>query len=155
VTFSLESGVLLAHAAATMFLTGLIWFVQVVHYPLMGHVGRREFPGYEAAHVRGTTWVVAPPMLVEALTGLLLVWRPPVPGSVVCCWTGLGLLLVIWASTFLLQVPRHNTLTGGFEAAAHRALVRSNWLRTAAWSGRSVLVLLLLGRAVSGGWANA
>jgi hypothetical protein len=90
-------------------------------------------------------------MLVKALTALMLVWRPPAPGSVLVCWAGLGLLLVIWASTFLLQVPRHNTLTAGFEAAAHRALVLSNWLRTAAWSGRSLLALLLLGNAMSGG----
>ena len=30
---------LLLHAAATLFMTGLIWFVQVVHYPLFARVG--------------------------------------------------------------------------------------------------------------------
>ncbi|MFY0528690.1 hypothetical protein ACN28I_37835 [Archangium gephyra] len=30
--------VLLAHAAATLFMVGLIWFVQVVHYPLFSRV---------------------------------------------------------------------------------------------------------------------
>ncbi len=32
--------VLYLHAAATIFMTGLIWFVQVVHYPLFSEVAR-------------------------------------------------------------------------------------------------------------------
>lgn len=32
---------LLVHAAVTLYMTGVIWFVQVVHYPLFSCVGRR------------------------------------------------------------------------------------------------------------------
>jgi hypothetical protein len=40
--------VLLANLAATFFMVGLIWFVQIVHYPLFGQVGRdRVRAGYE------------------------------------------------------------------------------------------------------------
>lgn len=31
------------HAGATLFMTGLIWFVQVVHYPLFLRVGEGNF----------------------------------------------------------------------------------------------------------------
>ena len=65
--------ILIAHAAATLYMTGLIWFVQVVHYPLMAAVGRDGFAAYESAHARLTTFVVAPGMLVEALCAGLLV----------------------------------------------------------------------------------
>ncbi len=41
---------LAVHLAATAAMTGLIWFVQVVHYPLFDLVGRAQFVGYEAAH---------------------------------------------------------------------------------------------------------
>ena len=30
---------LLLHAGATFFMCGLIWFVQIVHYPLFAQVG--------------------------------------------------------------------------------------------------------------------
>ena len=53
---------LLIHAGATLYMTGLIWFVQVVHYPLMARVGEDGFAEYEKHHQRLTTWVVAPPM---------------------------------------------------------------------------------------------
>jgi hypothetical protein len=53
--------VLLLQAAATLFMTGVIWFVQVVHYPLMARVGAAGFPDYEAAHARLTGYVVVGP----------------------------------------------------------------------------------------------
>ena len=56
--------ILLIQAAATLAMVGLIWFVQIVHYPLMAQVGRDSFAHYEASHTARTTWVVAPLMLV-------------------------------------------------------------------------------------------
>lgn len=146
--------VLLAQVATTLFMTGLIWFVQVVHYPLLAAVGRRGFADYEAAHVRLTTWVVAPAMLLELVTALLLAVHPPARTSAAACWVALGLLALIWFSTALLQVPRHNALTAGFDAGAHRLLVQSNWVRTVAWTARSLLVLLILRQAALGGWSD-
>ena len=43
------------HLAATAAMTGLIWFVQVVHYPLFAAVGADQFVAYEVAHQRRTS----------------------------------------------------------------------------------------------------
>ena len=138
------TAVLLAHATATLAMAGLIWFVQGVHYPLIAEVGAEQTAAYAAAHARLTTWVVAPLMLVEAATALLLLAdRPPgVPAWQP--WLGAGLLAVIWCSTALLQVPQHRALGCGFDPAAHRRLVRSNWIRTAAWTLRGGLALWMI-----------
>ena len=129
------------HLAATGVMIGIIWFVQVVHYPLMALVGRDGYPAYQAAHARRTTGVVMPPMLLEMATGAWLALRPspffPAPAA----WTGLALLVIVWASTFFLQVPQHSRLEGGFDDAAHRRLVRGNWIRTVAWTLRGILLL--------------
>jgi hypothetical protein len=92
---------LAAHAFATLFMTGLIWFVQVVHYPLFDQVGKAEFAGYERQHTRRTGWVVGGPMLLEMALALLLAWSP----GGLAAWCGLGLLGVVWLSTALGQVP--------------------------------------------------
>ena len=42
---------LLVHVVATLVMTGLIWFVQIVHYPLMAKVGRADFAEYERLHI--------------------------------------------------------------------------------------------------------
>jgi peroxiredoxin Q/BCP len=133
--------VFLAHFASSLYMVGLIWFVQVVHYPLFASVGRQEFPRYEQGHTALTTWVVAPPMLIEGATAVLLLWfRPPgVPKWSV--WSGFALLGATWLSTALIQVPCHNLLSEAFDPEVHQRLVSTNWLRTAAWSLHGVLVL--------------
>ncbi len=138
---SLPGLLLLSHLAATLLMLGVIWFVQVVHYPLFAKTGGADFRAYEQRHTSLTTWVVAPPMLVEGITALLLFWFKP-PG--VSSWQlaiGLALLSVIWLSTAFVQVPCHNVLSGGFDLVVHQRLVRTNWIRTAAWSLRGLLVL--------------
>ena len=140
---------LLLHAAATLFMVGVIWFVQVVHYPLFGKVDSDVFVAYAEAHSRLTSLVVGPPMLVEAATAVILVFAHPasVPG-----WLPiLGLVLVagIWLSTALLQVPRHRALGTGFEPSAHSLLVGSNWVRTGLWSARGLVVLAMISRVMA------
>lgn len=139
--------ILVANLVATLFMTGVIWFVQVVHYPLFARVGEAGYITYQNLHAQRTTWVVGPAMLVELATSALLLVQPP-PG--VALWqTGLGLALVgmLWLSTFLLQVPRHAALGEGFDGEAHRLLVRTNWLRTVVWTLRAFLVLWMLAEA--------
>jgi hypothetical protein len=140
----MAAALLLLHAGATLAMTGLIWFVQVVHYPMFALVGADAFPLYARAHTVRTTWVVAPLMLAELATGvLLLASRPerlPQPPLV----AGLALLVVIWLATAFLSVPRHDELAAGFVPTAHAALVATNWVRTWAWTLRGALVLWLL-----------
>lgn len=139
--------ILTAHAASTVFLAGLIWFVQVVHYPLFARVDAAAFPDYARAHASLTTRLVAPAMLVELATAILLAARPPAGSPSWAPGAGLALLAVIWLSTAFLQVPRHRELAAGFDGSAARRLVSTNWIRTAAWSARAALALLLLGAA--------
>ena len=103
--------------------------------------GRDAFTGYESAHTRLTSWVVGPPMLVEGVAASMIAlgfggvpaWQARV---------GLALLAAVWLSTATLQVPQHRRLASGFDAAAHRKLVATNWIRVVGWSVRSVLALV-------------
>lgn len=141
--------VLLLNCFATFFMTGVIWFVQLVHYPLFAGVGEADFSAYEARHASLTTLVVMPPMVIELLTAALLLIRRPGIVSPLEAWSGLALVILIWVSTAVLQVPLHNTLGNGFDATAHRLLVSGNWLRTVAWTLRSLLVGLWLLRLIA------
>ncbi len=142
----LTSLIPLAHAGATWFMVGLIWFVQVVHYPLMGEVPTDALSAYARTHQRRTTWIVGPVMLLEGGSALLLVWLPPAElAGTLMRWIGLALLVLIWISTFAVQVPLHERLASGFDRAVWRRLVATNWLRTMAWTVRGIIALLLLG----------
>lgn len=135
------NSLLLFHAATTFALVGLIWTIQLVHYPLLAQVGRENFPEYHARHCRQITPLVAPLMLAEGATaGLLVVWGARDP------WL-LGSFLFIalsWLSTWRLQIPLHAHLARGFDAAAQHRLVATNWVRTSAWTVRGIILLCIM-----------
>ncbi len=135
---------LLLHFAAALFMTGLVWFVQVVHYPLMHRVGSGVFSRYEAEHTRRTSPVVAPMMLFELGSGIWLVLSPPPGVDVLLLLINVAVLAVIWGSTIVLQKPLHRDLEQGFAADVLDRLVSTNWIRTVSWSLRAVLLLFVL-----------
>jgi hypothetical protein len=145
---SLPMKLLLLNLAATLAMTGIIWFVQVVHYPLFASVGADAFARYESLHAIRTGWVVAPLMLVELATSVALLipaWRPASVGSA-SAWIAVLLVGAIWLSTAFLQIPLHGRLAGGYDSALVGKLVATNWIRTVAWTLRSGIVLWWVGR---------
>ncbi|MDH3255044.1 MAG: hypothetical protein OEM62_08645 [Acidobacteriota bacterium] len=137
------TSVLQLHAASTLAMTGLIWFVQIVHYPLFRFAAGEGFPGFATSHQHRTAFVVLPLMVTELATALLLAVAGGAGSKGLAAW-GLALLAAIWLSTALVQVPLHRRLAQGFDGHAAGVLVKSNWLRTAAWSAKSVIALGML-----------
>jgi len=142
--------VILANLVATAFMTGVIWFVQIVHYPLMAGWPHDHFGAWETLHRGQTERVVIPVMLVEgAAAALLLVRRPP-RCPVWLPWLAAALLAGVWVSTFLLQVPCHARLSLGWDEGVHARLVATNWIRTLLWTARLGAVA-----AIAAGWCAA
>jgi hypothetical protein len=133
------------HVASTLYMVGLIWFVQLVHYPLMDRVPPSGFAEFERAHASRTSWAVGPPMLVEMATAVSLVVVPGLAPDSRIAILGLVILIGIWISTALLQVPAHGLLAEGFDEDVHRRLVRTNWIRTLLWTARGWVALSLAG----------
>ena len=68
---------LVIQTAATLVMCGIAWFVQVVHYPLFARVGAEGYTAYQGEHLRRTTFVVFPPMIIElTCAAALIVWHP-------------------------------------------------------------------------------
>ena len=135
---------LLTHAFSTCFMVGLIWFVQIVHYPMFRDVGEANFRDYEIKHSRLTTWVVGPVMLVEIATSALILMKAVDSVDKRLALIGAVLIGIVWLSTALLQVPMHQKLESGFLPDAWHRLVWTNWIRTIAWSARGVVALAML-----------
>jgi hypothetical protein len=81
--------------------------------------------------------VVLPLMLAELI--LTVWWIRSDDYSLVSVLAGV-LVLIVWLSTFVLQVPIHNRLKTGKEDREIRRLVTTNWIRTAAWSLKAATV---------------
>lgn len=141
---------LVTQILATAMMTGIIWFVQIVHYPLFLKVPLEGFVSYEQSHTVRTGLVVAPLMLLEMGTAIGLVGLSLFSGEKTSVGLSplhlgaLGCLLLIWASTFLIQVPLHQLLEQRADPKAMELLVSTNWIRTILWSIRLGLLALLI-----------
>lgn len=136
--------VFLAHLGATLYLVGVSWIVQILVYPLMANVGADGYSAYHNLHTSRISPLVAPAMIIELLTAICLAFTIFETIDRRYFWFGLGLVLIIWASTFLVQVPLHEKLGANFDADVQRKLVQTNWIRTIAWSLRGALVLWMV-----------
>jgi hypothetical protein len=137
--------ILAAQALASSAMCGLIWFVQIVHYPLFAHTDTTHSPDYADENQRRTGPVVIPPMLVEAATATLIAISPPPAIGRPAALAGLAMVVALWLSTLLMQMPLHVQLKqAGHTPATVAALVRTNWLRTTLWSARALLAIWML-----------
>ena len=140
--------ILLANVVSTLFMVGLIWMVQIVHYPLFDDFGQENYVRYQQRHQSNITYIVGPIMLIELATAVFLAVSPIAGVDKSLVYVGIVLVILIWISTALIQVPCHEKLVNGFDQAAYQRLVHSNWIRTIAWSARGVIVTMMLFRAL-------
>lgn len=140
--------ILLVNTAATLFMVGVIWFVQLVHYPLLSVVPVESATSVALDHQRRTGWVVSLPMVAEGVTTLALLASVPDGVSAALPWAGAVLWAVVLGCTLVLSVPRHARMASRPDATVGRELVVTNWPRTAAWTARGVLVWVMVWQAL-------
>jgi hypothetical protein len=136
----------LAQLAVSWALFGLIWMVQLVHYPSFRYVP--DFTEFHPHHTGSIGLLVGPLMVAELALATWFVFR----SGFVWVWIG-PLLLVgaIWLLTFLWAVPLHNSLANHRDPRTIESLIQANWPRTVLWTIKAVWVsLLFLLRAPAG-----
>jgi len=129
---------------ATAMMTGIIWFVQVAHYPLFEKIPREGFVAYEICNTTRTGWVVAPIMLVELGSALLLIFLGSRLGYSPLHLIAIGCLILIWLSTFFIQVPLHGILCRRADISTMEQLISGNWIRTVLWSLRLLILSVMM-----------
>ena len=135
--------------AFTLYMTGMIWSMQVFEYPLFALVGRNEFPSYHAAHNRSLPLFVILPSVLAFGSAVVLFWMRPagIPLWEVSLVVALDLAVLV--STAVWQAPLHARLDReGFSASVISILVQSNWLRTILWTINALLLLSMTATAL-------
>ena len=133
-----------AQVVGSVGMFGVIWMVQVVHYPLMRFVSGREFARFESAHRRRISLVVGPLMAVEGICVLAFVFAPP-PGLIWWLpWAGAVAETVAIGTTVAVSAPLHERLNAYFEPALLDRLIATNWIRTVAWTVRAGVAIAML-----------
>ena len=119
-------------------LTGIIWTIQLVHYPSFNFVNKLNFLDFHKFHSTKISFIVIPLMLIEFFSALALLIRD---SSSSFLWINFGLIVLIWLSTFFIQVPLHNILSQRKDKVAISRLVSTNWIRTTLWSIKTLFLI--------------
>jgi len=134
---------LLIHSFATWVMVGVIWFVQIVHYPLYKKI-KEGFSSYERMHLCRTSYLLGPILLAEMVTALFLVGYAPAGSMVELAAYNLVLLILIWIVTLLFQISQHQKLAIRFSLHQHKLLLLTNWIRVVLWTIRGLIVATML-----------
>ena len=140
----MEDVVLVLNVLASWTMVGVIWFVQVVHYPLLSVVPVESASAVAVEHQRRTGWVVMLPMTIEGVATLLLLAMVPEGVAWYVPWLAGIPLAVALGATVLLSVPRHAQMASNPDPTVGRELVTTNWVRTIAWSLRGLVAVGML-----------
>lgn len=132
------------HFSLTLYMTGVIWLIQIIHYPLFKFVGESTFLDYHKGHLQKTSLVIAMPMLLELLTAIYLIAAHSIYRSNIAFLVASFFIAFIWIITFFISVPKHDLLSSDHNDLTITALVKTNWIRTIAWSIRAIILFFIL-----------
>jgi hypothetical protein len=132
----------IANIFCSFALFGLIWCVQLVHYPFFLRADQTNFIDHIEFHKHRISIIVMPLMTFElATSGILALESQQFAG-----WNIFGFIVVIliWLVTFFIQVPLHNALSDGYDESKVQKLIKTNWIRTILWSVKAFSSLFIL-----------
>ena len=136
----LSNAIFFTHVISTFMWFGIIWFVQLIHYPLLYQLGHRA----ESEHYRRTMPLAVSLLSVELVTGTLLLWIRPATIPLTPVVIGLALLAAIWISTWSVCVPCHQKLHTRKNIHLYQRLMSANLFRAILWSLRVMIVIWML-----------
>lgn len=124
---------------------GLIWLVQLSHYPAFDFFSEKDFKKFHDFHLKETTWAVIFAMVLELGSGLLLFFRyQEIPLSLKMTIIINFCVIGTWISTFVFSVPIHNQLNIKKTSKLIKKLVTTNWPRTILWTLKSLILFMIV-----------
>ena len=118
------------HLVITVGLVVLIWIIQLVHYPSFAYYQENDFAKAMNFHQSRITLIVLPLMMIEIAALSYLSWKV----TDLFYLSMLAMVILIWVSTFFIQVPLHQKLLAGKDVTLITKLVSTNWIRTCLWT---------------------
>ena len=130
--------VLLGHLIFTSIMTGVIWVIQIVHYPSFHFIEKELYTAFQKFHMNKISIIVIPIMLAELITGMMLFLdRSSKSPFLIISFV---ILVLIWLITGVFFSKAHNELMTGYQKLVVNQLVVMNWIRTLLWTLRLLLL---------------
>ena len=131
---------LIVNLFISSFMLGLILVTQIVSYPLFLKVEVSNFSIFHDDYVNRISFIAVPVMLGELfISALVYFYFNTYLGFIILLST-----ILIFISTFIIQVPLHNKLKLANNRKHIIKLVNTNWIRTFLWLVKSIFSILII-----------
>ncbi len=132
--------VFIIHCIATFIMVGVIWVIQLVHYPSFYYIDKKKYQSFQKFHMNNISYIVMPTMLVELCTGFILILYFNNLYGNFTFYLSIFLLFCIWLITGIIFTKLHNKLLEGYDELIIKKMIEWNWSRTLFWTFRFVLL---------------
>ena len=121
------------------FMLGLILTTQIVSYPMFLKA-EENFSVYHMSYVNKISTIAAPLMIIELFLSLLFV-------ILLQSYFAISIFLImilIFLSTFFIQVPIHEKLKNNFNVYLCNKLINTNWIRVFLWLSKCIISFIMI-----------
>lgn len=126
------------HFLSTSIMVGVIWVIQLLHYPSFHFVQKSDYPKFQQFHMSRISLIVIPAMIIEFITGIIMLQFGF--SSNFLFISSLVILITIWGITFIFFTKMHQVLISGYNEIIVNRLISINWSRTLLWSLRLLIL---------------
>ena len=137
-----HSLILYIHLIFTSIMVGVIWVIQLVHYPSFHFIKPDMYTVFQKFHMEKISIIVMPMMIAELISVLLLLYNKDSKNILIII--SFILLIIIWGITAVFFSGVHNKLITGYQETIVNNLVVMNWIRTLLWTMRLLLLFCFL-----------
>lgn len=140
----LLSIVLIGNLCASVFMTGIIGFIQFVQYPLLNHISSFDFSCYYKKYISRISWIIYPVMIIEFCFASWLSFLPVQSKLQIPVLITFILLALASLNTFLIQTPLNQKLQLAFDNAVLSKILFYNRIRFFSWVLRTLILCWII-----------
>lgn len=139
-----DYNVFILHLVSTSIMVGVIWIIQLVHYPTFLYIDKQKYMKFQEFHMSRVSYIVMPTMIAELFSGIYILFYNNILMVNTFFLLASFSLFLNWVITALVFVKIHNRLLIKYEKNIILLLVKLNWLRTILWSLRLVFLTIII-----------
>ena len=141
---------LLGSLCLSLYLVGVHWTFQLVHFPLLNRVGVNEFQDYQVSHQKRVIWSVRIPRLLAIILAAILIILDPWGIEIWQLWAYLGSLILASAISFQFIRPLQALLSRqGYSSKMIQLVTRLHWARTLLSTAGAAILIYIVARLLA------
>ncbi len=144
--------IFIIHVLVCIMVTAIMWYLQVVHFPMLRFIGTDRYELYYHELKMKNTLLFFPLFSLEIFTSIALLlsftmvsdFNPAVQNQFFLVGFSLILLFILHLVNFQLIRPLLSSLHTDVDEKKHKRLLRLQWIRTLGWTSRFIMLLSMI-----------